>query len=282
MPLRASRSPSPVNFLLECIGFPPEQDRMALLERVREEGEAVAWRGDPDNHRRLPLGGGLELRVDREPEQDFWTLLPYYRVPYRLRIAVERLRKVPDSPFDALLTGWACPPSSAELHASGGPLKEPEKEGAYRLSTWLSDARRLPARLPLRHVLAVSVAGFALNVEYAGPNDGVSDPAILDSPHGARILPLGGPQDPGGCSEVSLRVKSIRHLRNKLTGEPVDLVVADAPERPLLLFVSPWQLRHDGLSSPRPGWRIEGAFLFTGTIAGGLEGPKRRRSATFG
>ena len=50
----------------------------------------------------------------------------------------------------------------------------------------------------------------------------------------------------------------------------------DAPGRPLDLFVSRWQLAADGFESPRPGWRIEGAFLFTGRVSGGLpRRPKR-------
>jgi len=264
---------APVDFLLECIGFPPEADLETLTARVLGEGEAVPWRGDPENHKRLPLGDGLELRVDREPGQDFWTLLPHYRVPHRLRIAVRELRSVPDSPFDALLTGWAVPPLPDDPEPIGG-LGRP---GAYLLATWLSDARKLPRHLAPGHVLAVSVAGFALEIDYVGPNDGVRDQAILERPRGAAVEPLGGSEDPGGCAEVSLRIQSIRHLRNPLSGEVVRMLVCDAPERPLTLFVSPWQLSSDGLPDPRPGWRIEGTVMFTGTIAGGL--PRRRAKA---
>jgi len=255
-----------VDFLLECIGFPPDYDTDALVERVRSEGEPVAWRGDPENHLRLPLGEGLELRLDREPGQDFWTLLPHFRVPHRLRVAVDEVRTIPDSPFDALLTGWASPPSPYERRELG--MTEP---GAFRLSTWLTDARRLPSKLELGHVLAISIAGFALEVSYVGPNAGVKDQAILERRRGALVEPLGGALNPGGCSDVSVRVKSLQRLRNQLTGETVELVVADAPERPLLLFLSPWQLRMDGLPTPRPGWRIEGTFMFTGRIAGGVD-----------
>ncbi len=267
-----------MEFLLECIGFPPDLDRDALVHRVRTGGEAVAWRGDPENHKRLPLGGGLELRLDREPGQDFWTLLPYFRVPHRLRVGVSSLRNVEDSPFDALLTGWACPPSPLEPEPAWGS----DAPGAYQIATWLTDARRLPRRIPPGHVLAVSVAGFALHVEYVGPNSGVRDVTILERPRGASIAPLGGHEDPGGCSNVSLRIREIRHLRNPLSGEAVDVLLTDAPGRPLLLFVSPWQLRTDGLPAPRPGWRIEGHFLFTGVIAGGLPGRGRGAPRSFG
>lgn len=268
------RSACPLDFLLECIGFPPDQDHGALQELVRTEGEAVPWRGDPENHRRLPLGDGLELRLDREPGQDFWSLLPAYRVPHRLRVAVESLNGVPDSPFDALLTGWACPPAPAD--------EDQGRPGEYLLSTWLTDARRLPRKIARGHVLAVSAAGFALTVDYVGPNDGVRDPKILEQRRGCWIQPLGGQDSPGGCSEVSLRIQSIRRMRNPMTGREVELLVCDAPERPLLLFVSPWQLEVDRLAQPRPGWRIEGTFLFSGVIAGGLTGPRTRVRREFG
>lgn len=267
-----------MDFLLECIGFPPGHDTDELVERAGRDGEAVPWRGDPASHRRLVLGEGLELRVDRDPGQDFWTLLPHYRVTHRLRVRVDSFQRVPDSPFDGLLTGWACPPTRAVPDPPSGPLAL----GAYRLSTWLTDARRVPRKLPPRHVLAVSVAGFSLDVTYVGPNAGLADPLVLERPHGAWVAPLGAPDSPAGCSEVSVRVTAIQRLRNRVTGEQVELVVADAPERPILLFLSPWQLNSDGLPRPRPGWRVEGTFLFTGRVAGGLVGPRRRAPRTFG
>ncbi len=64
--------------------------------------------------------------------------------------------------------------------------------------------------------------------------------------------------------------------------ETVRLLEIDAPERPVYLFVSPWQLLGDGLDEPRPGWRIEGSFLFLGRITGGLPGPGRRARRHFG
>lgn len=266
-------TPQPLDFLLECIGFPPEVDQDELIARVRGEGEPVPWRGDAENHLRLSVGRGLELRLDREPGEEFDTLLPHYQVDQRLRVAVESLERVPDSPFDVLLTGWVAPPL---------PEEDDPRPGAYRISTWLTDARRLPRRLPLGHVLAVSMAGFALEVSYVGPNSGVRDLAILDRPRGAWIQPLGAPDSPGGCAEVSLRVQEIRHLRNELTGRLVDVVVVDAPERPLALFVSPWQLAEYGLPAPRPGWRVEGTFLFSGRLSGGLPGPPPRARRVFG
>ena len=160
-------------------------------------------------------------------------------------MAVGSVRRVPDSRFDALLTGWAAPTPPGE--DSGDLGGSPDRPGAYPFCAFLTDARRLPPRLSRGHVLAVSVAGFALDVSYVGPNISGRDSTYLERRRGAFIEPLGGELE------------------------------ADAPERPLHLFVSPWQLEKDGLPAPRPGYRIEGTFMFTGNIAGGL--PRKRRPA---
>ena len=259
-----------MDFLLECIGFPPDHDLGALERLLREEGEAVAWRGPHGLHLRYPLAGGLEVRLDQEEEGGYVGLWPHFRVDRRLRIAVNSLHPVPDSPYDALLQGIANPPLPGE------PLLEAAGED-YALAAFLSNARQLPRNLPRGHVLAVSVCGFALDVTYVGPNEGVRSPAILEEPCGSELLPLAEDDAPGGSMELSLRVRRTRQLENPLTREVVDVVEADAPGRPLELFLSPWQLREQGLSRARPGWRVEGTFLFTGTVSGGLKAPRRRR-----
>lgn len=259
-----------MNFLLECIGFPPEAEEEAIVSQVLTKGESVPWRGPEGEHYRLGIAGGLELRVDREEGAEHWTILPWYQETARLRVALRDIVHVPDSPFDVLLVGWADPPIRA--------LDENTKaQGAYLFSTYLTDARRLPQRLPEGHVIAVSISGFALDVSYLGPNEGVRDPAILTQPSGAWIQPLGGAGSPGGCNELSLRIQEVRHIRNPLTGRDVDILQVDAPSRPLHLFVSPWDLEQSGLPNPRPGDRIEGVFFFNGRIAGGI--PTRRRPA---
>ncbi len=134
----------------------------------------------------------------------------------------------------------------------------------------------MPPKLSIDHVLAISVAGFALDVSYLGPNSGVFDPSVLERECGAWIQPLGRRDDPGGCSELSARIMSARHLRNPITGVDVDLLQVDAPGRPLDLFLSRWQLDKDGLPAPRPGYRIEGTFLFNGRVAGGIPNPPAR------
>lgn len=263
-----------MDFLLECVGFPPDHPMDDIVQRVLRDGEPAAWRGAPDRHLRLPLGGGLELRMDKEEGHAHWSVLPYFQVPHRLRVSVDEIRSLPDSPFDALLIGWAAPPPGA-LDARLSP-------GAYRLSAFISDARRLPRKLPFGHVLALSLACFALDVDYVGPDQDGPDPSVLERPSAARIAPLGSPEDPGGCAEVSLRIQSILHVVNPITGIPVEVLEVEAPERPLLLFVSRWQIEKDGLPPPRPGWRIEGTFLFSGRIAGGLPGPAERARRSFG
>lgn len=257
-----------MDFLLECIGFPPDADLVTLAERLRREGERVALRGPGGEHLRIPIAGGLEVRLDREEDQEHDTIWPYCEVERRLRVAVDRVVPVPDSPCDVLLHGRANPPVPDD------PWREITGPD-YALATWLTDARRLP-RFPPGHVLAVSIAGFALDVSYVGPDEGLGDPELAAEPQGSPLLPLAGSDDPGGCMNLSLVVAERRHVVNPLTSEPVLHVVADAPGRALDLFLSRWQLAAAGLPEPRVGWRVEGVFLFTGRASGGL-GPRTRR-----
>jgi len=262
-----------MEFLLECIGFPPDADFAKVKRIIERDGEPAPWRGPGGTHLRLPLAGGIELFLDREAGQDFETVMPQCRVPHRLRVATERLVSIPDSPYDALLFGQANP--LVDHHESYA-------EQQFPITTFLTDRRRLPTKLERGHVLAVSVAGFALDVTYSGPNEGVRDTAIFDNPRGAFLQPLGGPEDPGGCMDLSLRVREILHVRNPLTDNLIEIIEADAPGRPLRLFVSRWQLDQDQLPQPRPGWRIEGTFMLTGRITGGLPRAPRRVRRAFG
>ena len=123
-----------MDFLLECIGFPPDHSISEIVERVRRDGEPAAWRGDPEEHLRLPLGGGLEVRIDRSRGRGPWNVLPHFQVAHRLRVAVDEIRPLPDSPFDALVVGWAAPPIE--------PEKARFEPGAYRLSAFVTDHYR--------------------------------------------------------------------------------------------------------------------------------------------
>ena len=88
--------------------------------------------------------------------------------------------------------------------------------------------------------------------------------------------------DPGGCVEASLHIRSVKRVENPLTHCPVDVLEADAPGRPLPVLVSHWQLQRDGLPTPRPGWRIEGVFLLSGRLVGGLPSSATRLGRKFG
>jgi len=263
-----------VDFLLECIGFPPDYDLADLARKARSDGEPVPWRGPSGEHYRLALGGGLDLRFDREQGSRNWTLCPYYQTEQRLRVRVETVREVPDSPYDALVTGWGNPP------LAGDPGDSPE---AYPISIVLTDRRRLPRALRPGHVLAVSVAGFALDVDNIAPETGGQRSArSRPLPQGGWIAPLGGMDDPGGCVELSLPVIETRQRTNPVTGAAVTRIEAAAPGRNFHLFASPWQLATDELPPPAPGSIVEGTFLLTGRIAGGLPSPVERLGKVFG
>jgi hypothetical protein len=244
-----------MDFLLECIGFPPSTDLAAL---------AAALRGPRGEHLRMPFPGRLEVRLDREEEAPHDSLWPCFESTRRLRVAIERLQAVPDSPFDVLVHGRANPPLPQDTWLADG-------EDEYPLATYLWDARKLPRDLPREHVLAVSLAGFALDVAYVGPEKG----AGTNDENGTRLRPLEGADEPGGCMDLSLVVRAIHHHENPLTHESIVRVEVEAPGRPLDLFLSRWQLEAHGLPAPRPGWRLEGVFLFNGRVTGGL--PTRRR-----
>lgn len=263
-----------VDFLLECIGFPPDQDLAAVARFAREHGESVPWRGPAGEHLKLSLGGGLEVRLDREASRSFWSLTPHFQSAQRVRVAIESLTVPEDAPDDALVAGWANPPLGLSPETPG--------PDSYPVRALISDARRLPKRLERGHVIALSLAGFALDVTYVGPDQGARDALIPGLPYGAAIQALGEGGDPGGCLEVSLRVRAVRELENPLTGRGVDLVEVESPGRTLPFFVSPWQLEVDRLPRPRAGWRIEGTFYLCGRIAGGLGGPSERVGERFG
>lgn len=264
-----------MDFLLECIGFPPDHDVERLVGLARRAGERAPWRGPDGEHLRLPLGHGLELRADREAEDAPWTVVPYFQSERRLRIAVDTVRALPDSRYDALVTGWANPPVDG---ADG--LRE-----SYPVSAVLTDARRIPRGVARGKVLAVSLAGFALDVEHVGrspgrASGGAREPRRFED--GGWIEPLGGEDDPGGCVELQARVRTAEALANPLTGASVTLLEVETPGRPLVLFTSPWQLEGEGLPAPETGSWIRGVFLLTGRIAGGLRSEAERLGRGFG
>ncbi len=263
-----------VDFLMECIGFPPDQDLSRLADLARERGERVPWRGPGGEHLRVSLGGGLGVRLDREEGRFVWSLTPDYRSAQRLRVALDAVSLSADSPSDAFVAGWANP-----LPREDPSTPSPD---SYPVRALLSDARRLPRTLERGHVIAMALAGFALDVSYIGPDSGAREPWVAGLPHGAAILPLDGAQQPAACLEVSLRILRVQSLTNPLTDRRVDLVEVETPGRSLPFFVSPWQLAADRLTLPRPGLRIEGTFFMCGRIVGGLGSPSQRLGGAFG
>ena len=250
-----------MDFLLECIGFPPDYDPAELIDLFDRLGESAPWRDREGRQRRLTLGNGLEIRLADRDLAGGAEVWPFFTAADSLRIEVDRLERLPDSPFDALLHGWANPTGERSAEASA----------RFRFSTWLVDRRRLPATLRRGRVLAVSVAGYALDVRTVTRAD--LPPAIE---------PLGGPDDPGGCVELTLPVLDVDRIDNPVTGTAVQRLLLDAPGRPLTVFVSPWQLEEYGLVPPAPGVTIRGTFLFNGRVAGGLPSTTRRLGRSFG
>lgn len=248
-----------MEFLLECIGFGPRERPDRWATEAARRGEPASWPARRGEHRTLPLGGGLELRADRDPGESGWTLRPHYRAPRGLRIAVESLRTPPDSPGEAVLVGWTCASAA--------------RRRITRISGLLLDARRLPGRLPAGHVLAVGLAAFSVQVDAVTRDDG-REP---------EFLPLLGRDDPGGCTQIASRVLAVERLENPLTENAVHRVDVVGPDgAPLAVFASPWQLFDDGLPAPAPGDRIEGTFLLSGRVTGGLPSVRRRVGAAFG
>jgi len=255
-----------MDFLLECVGFPPGTDLEELEEHLLRVGERVPLVKAKGTHLRAPLAHGLELRLDREAGSDAASIWPHFSSNRRLRVAYRGTIPASGTPYDAILHGIANPPLPDDPFGETGGSD-------YALSMHLTGARRLPRNLSDGHVLALSLAGFALDVSYCGPNEGVRDDNILEEPSGAHLLPSVGSEAPAGCMELSLRIRSTRQMVNPWTQETITILEVDAPGRPLELFFSPWQLALGDLQAPRPGHRIEGAFLFSGRIAGGL--PRR-------
>jgi hypothetical protein len=256
-----------MDFLLECIGFPPGTDFERLEERLLRQGETAPLVQATGTHLRLAMAGGVELRLDREPDSELSVIWPHFNSTRRLRVEYRGMVPAPGTPYDVVLHGLANPP------IPGDPWCEVEGHD-YALSTHLTGARLLPKKLAHGHVLALSVAGFGIDVSYCGPNAGVRDRNILEEPCGALLVPTIGSDAPAGCMDLSLRIRSIRRLENPWTQERILILEVDAPGRPLELFVSPWQFEFGELEEPRPGYRIEGSFLFSGRLAGGL--PRRQ------
>ena len=208
-----------MDFLLECIGFSPDWNIDTVMGLVRERGQTAPWRGKPSEHLTMPLAGGLELRLDQEPDlpPNLW---PFYTSRYRRRVSVQSLRRLEDSAGDAILIGRANPgfldgdPSAGW----GTPFDDEEHD----LTCYLTDAARLPRTVQPGTVVAVMLAGFGLQVDYIGPNEA--------SPSRYGFPPDGDLQAPPS----DLLNGPLAHVPTNQLGEPVlpPLDRGSTPSRP--------------------------------------------------
>lgn len=260
-----------MDFLLECVGFPPDWPVERLAEEALARGEGAVWRGKASDHRSLRLGSHVQVLVERDA-RGLWHALPLCSTPHRLRVGIERQARPSDSRFDALVGGWVDP----------APVRSGGAKGAWPLAAHLVDARKLPPRLPRGHVLALEVCALAIDLTYVGDDHGLEHVEALQMERGAWLEPLGGAESPLGAMDVSARVASIQRETNPLTGEAYEVLELDCPARPLRALTSRWQRAQDELGEVRVGARIEGVFLLAGRVCGGLPGPRPRVRGAFG
>lgn len=267
-----------MDFLLECVGFPPDWPLRRLVDAAQARGEPAAWRGPAATHKSLRLGELVEVLVERDGAGP-WSCLPLCASPHRLRLAVQARAKIADARFDALVSGRVLPDGAR--HATPGDRAD-AGAGGYGASACLVDARKLPRRLAAGHVLALELCALALDVSYIGADKGCEHPQALDMERGAWLAPLAGVDDPSGAMELSARIARIVREKNPLTDEPYEVLELDCPVRPIRALCSRWSREAEGLEPPQVGARIEGVFLFAGRVRGGLPGPQGRARANFG
>ena len=235
---------TPLDFLLDCIGFPPSHDFPSLARHAEELGHPVAWRGPGGLHRSLAVAPGVAVHVDREEHEHVASLSPFALAEGRLRVAVEALRPSPDSPCDTILHGRLLQDDdlvAGDLSTSKGLFLP----AAHAIDAVLADGRLLPRHLPHGHVLALTLAGFGIHVEALEPD--------RSSAAHYHLAVLEGSDVPAGCIELSARIVELATFTNELAQAPFHrAVVALGPERDprtvrLALYLIPWQLFDCGL-----------------------------------
>jgi hypothetical protein len=217
--------------LLETIGFPPETDLDVVRAALRRPGGGVFGGDRGPFARRAAIGGGVEVLST----YDGIGLWPVFRRGVRLDARLAELDARPWGPF----------PLRARLEVRGvdGPRRLEALAWSARAENWHTSARAL-----------VTASAFALDVAHCGPlgRGGAGGAGWLE-PEAGVDLP--------GTVYLAAHVTGVQELENPLTGAPFQLVELDLLGG-LSVFVSPWQLAHDGLAAPQVGDWIAGSFVF--------------------
>ena len=272
-----------MDFLLECIGFPPHADLVALARRVRERGRrapAHTARGRAPEHLRLTLAGGLEVQLI-EPERGpgaTWErdLLPGFRAAPAHAVHVRR--SGPEAGGGAWIAGTlatVAPANHSRIRRGdladrgrrfGGGHRSLGGPAGVELRASVRDAARPPRT---GGISRFALTGFAVDVaglDEPGPSSArtaaLRAGTALEgwSTRRGWIGPVRDRCAPRTVVELDLPIDSVSVLENPLTGEPVDLLTVLLPSGRLPLFTSRWQLAEDRLPRPEPGMWVRGAF----------------------
>jgi hypothetical protein len=220
--------------LLETIGFPPETDLDVVRAALRRPGGAVFGGDRGPFARRTALGGGVEVLST----YDGLGLWPVFRRGVRMDARLSELDERPWGPF----------PLRAQLEVRGidGPRRLEALAWSARAENWHTSTRAI-----------VTASAFALDVAHCGPLGRGGHNAAC----GGRgwLEPEAGVDLPGTVY-LAAHVTRVDELANPLTGAPFQSVELDLLGG-LSVFVSPWQLAHDGLVPPRVGDWIAGSFV---------------------
>lgn len=293
LPLAASERPrdpqanfpaTPLEFLLECIGFGPNHDLGGLYSLLENRGLSVPGRSGEGDHRRLLLSHGLEVWLDpgQPARGEHPALAPMLWpgvAPGRpAALEVRGLEESHGAPFSSVVRASLqdSPAARAEPTSASGPRR---LDGG-RAVTWafaLVDDGPPPE---LNQRIEVALNGFALDVTALLPAPARSR-SRLSSGRGWLTPHFGGPDLPG-CVELALPIHAVQVLYNPITQEQVERVVCEVHGVRLELYTSRWQREEDGLPRPEPGGWIAGTFLLMGRRPEGYPFPRRavsRRSS---
>jgi hypothetical protein len=218
--------------LLETIGFGPDTDLERVRAALRRPGGAVFGGDRGPFARRAALGAGVEVLST----YDGIGLWPAYRRGLRLLGKLVDLATEPWGPFPLR--------ASFEVRAADGPRRLDALAWSARRESWSAVGRAL-----------VTPSAFALDVAHCGPLGG-----RRGTGRGVRWFEAEAGTDLPGTTFVAAPVRRVTALSNPLSGVSFELVELDVLGG-LSVFVSPWQLEHDGHARPAPGDWLAGSFV---------------------